>query len=111
MTSPFSRSRMISSVALFLALAVAGADAAAVADADPAALPNPVDKSQLRTSPKSPQASPTGVYFDAATGTFRQHAAVAGAAKEDSPRAGRRKQDLSRDLNDICRPLSGSFQI
>ena len=51
-----------------------------------------------------PQATATGVYFDAATGTFRQHAPPAVAAAKDSGRTGRRKQDLSRELlNDICR--------
>ena len=78
-------------------LAVAAA-AAAVAD--------PVDKAHLRTSPKSSQASP-GLYFDPASGQFRQKPPSAASIARYSERTARRGGE-SEESGEGGGPLSSS---
>ena len=80
-------------IATVLAVATA---AAAVAD--------PVDKAHLRTSPKSSQASP-GVYFDPASGQFRQKPPSAASIARYSERSARRGGEESGEGGG---PLSSS---
>lgn len=55
------------------------------------ALADPVEKAQLRTSPKSPLASP-GVYFDPESGRFRKNPPSAASIARYSERTARHKE-------------------
>ena len=72
---------MISAAARIATMLAVAAAAVAVAD--------PVDKAHLRTSPKSSQASP-GLYFDPASGQFRQKPPSAASIARYSERTARR---------------------
>ena len=76
---------MISAAARIATMLAVAAAAAAVAD--------PVDKAHLRTSPKSSQASP-GLYFDPASGQFRQKPPSAASIARYSERTARRGGEM-----------------
>ena len=80
---------MISAATRIAAVLAVAAAATAVADPVATALADPVDKAHLRTSPKSSQASP-GLYFDPASGQFRQKPPSAASIARYSERTARR---------------------
>ena len=80
---------MISAAARIATILAVAAAATAFANPVATALADPVDKAHLRTSPKSSQASP-GLYFDPASGQFRQKPPSAESIVRYSERTARR---------------------